>query len=106
MDDEEWGEWQIHDGKGCPVPAGTMVAVIFRDMSEFVGLALCNVHEVYRGQMPDDERWSRWWWASERNRIPNEKHIIQFRIKRPKGLTILESLIADLPAPANPKVDA
>jgi len=32
--------------------------------------------------------------------------IIRYRIRKPLGLTILENLIADLPAPVGPKVDA
>lgn len=88
MSEETWGPWIEHDGKGCPVGDG--VAVNATD---------CRGRETiscfrYGGESWD---WSNW---------PEYTRIIRFRIRKPRGLTILENLIADLPAPVGPKVDA
>lgn len=40
------------------------------------------------------------------NQSRRHNPIIRYRIRKPRGLTILEDLIADLPAPVGPKVDA
>lgn len=87
MADEEWGEWQVHDGRGCPC-VGEYVHAVAKGGGEKYGIA--------------GSEGGRSWDFSQSLR----PHIIRYRIRKPKGLTFLESLIADLPAPTNPKVDA
>jgi hypothetical protein len=52
-----------------------------------------------------------WDWQWSEKMIPGHNmfatRIIRYRIRTPKGLTILESILADLPAPVlPPRVDA
>ena len=86
MSDESWGPWTLHDDSGMPlsVSPGDVVQVEFK----------CDGHiscEMLAAELdwhfPDDP-------------------VAAFRIRKPRGLTILENLIADLPAPVGPKVDA
>ena len=91
---DEWGPWIEHDGKGCPVKAGMWIDV------------------EYRGKRPDGGRVNRsvvrapnWIWPKEGGLL-FAFDVIRYRIRKPRGLTILENLIADLPAPVGPKVDA
>lgn len=89
--DADWGPWLVHDGKGCPC-VGQYVQVRFVDGDEAVGpagidggacwiwssLELGGWHHVERGFA---------------------MHIVEFRIRRPKGMAILNAILADLPAP-------
>ena len=92
----EWGPWIEHDGKGCPC-VGEWVHV-FSDMGmEIEGLAGKGGGPCVRAGLPWDACWC---WH------PRAQKIIRYRIRKPRGLTILDHLIADLPAPVGPKVDA
>lgn len=100
-DEEVWGPWIEHDGKGCPCE-GRFVHFVRRDGRDGFGFAgsQCRANGYSANSAP-----SAWVWAD----CPGYKKdscIIRYRIRKPKGLTILESIIADLPAPTNPKVDA
>lgn len=75
---EEWGPWIEHDGKGCPCVG--MYAERIHDRGDVV------IGVVLRGGRS-------WEWA------PGFTRVIRYRIRKPRGLTILENLIADLPAP-------
>lgn len=81
---DEWGPWIEHDDGG--VPAGvyptTIVMVDFGD---------AIVGPIAAG----DGDWH----------CPHDP-VLRYRIRKPKGLTILEEIIADIPAPTKPKVDA
>jgi hypothetical protein len=93
----EWGPWIEHDGKGCPC-RGEYVQAIDRGRvtAEFVaGTQLCagrmfEVAESWTDNMPN-----AWTWGSMRRRSQYE--IIRYRIRKPRGMTILESLLEDLP---------
>lgn len=90
---EEWGPWIEHDGKGCPC-LGMYVHRIAdkpgynpelgRSVTELVGIV---------------EHVGPWIWGN-----PMYVRVLRYRIRKPRGLTILEKLIADIPQPA--KVDA
>lgn len=83
MNEEGWGPWIDHDGKGCPVPLGTIVKVIHEDGISSEGPAEGSLCWVW-GEIPseDDTGWY----------VP----IIKYRVKKPKGLIILESLLQNL----------
>lgn len=83
MSEEEWGPWIDHDGKGCPVPIGTIVKVIHEDGVITEGPAEGSLCWVW-GETPskDDKGWY----------VP----IIKYRMKKLKGLKILESLLQNL----------
>ncbi len=89
----EWGPWTEHDGKGCPC-VGQWVEGCYRN----------GETEEFRATGGYNEMGSSWDWGS----IPDhcqEWAIVSFRIRKPRGLAVLENLIADLPAPTR-KVDA
>lgn len=85
---DEWTDWIVHDGKGCPC-VGQMVDVVtirnlLGDHGRFTAIA--------RGGRS-------WTWAIT-GAPPNEwQQIIRYRIRRPKGMAILNAILADLPAP-------
>lgn len=87
-DNEEWGEWQTHDGKGQPVPDGTIV---------LGNLACGAVREwvVGEGSMTPDgqlsmrpavRRSSIWEWALPGNDVPAAVAVIRYRIRKPRAL--------------------
>lgn len=92
----EWGPWIEHDGKGCPcvgvygqaVKSGAGVAT-FPDGSE---------ERVWEGIFVADM--ASWDWRNFLNagdrggRVPK---VIRYRIRKPRGMTILESLLENLP---------
>ncbi len=87
---EEWGPWIEHDGKGCPVPDGAFVLV---DVG--VGALIIGHGRFCEFCVRTANRdWIAW------------PHVIRYRIRKPRGLTILEELIADLPQPATEKETA
>ena len=91
--DEQWGPWIDHDGKGCPC-RGQWVQVECRDGWTHEGLAEMstvsrdgNKPRPYNPKCP-----SRWVWVE----VLRKNQIIRYRIRKPKGLTILEGLLEDL----------
>lgn len=97
---KEWGDWQIHDGKGCPC-VGQFVESESRE-----GVVLQHIAGGYfpSAGVPvalliDAWDWSDWRW----NIFGDGNQVIRYRIRRPRGLTILEELIAEIPS--KPKVD-
>ena len=89
---DEFGPWVQHDGKGCPVK-GQFVRSVDAAGIEMEHLAGMLVEK--EGIIPVDSwdwdqcnRYDVWHWR-----------ILRYRIRRPKGLTILENLIADIPQP-------
>ena len=84
MSEEQWSDWFQHDGGRCPLPEGAIVQVLWNRCGQYV------FKGPYATRGPLAENWHL---------------VIRYRIRKPRGLTILENLIADLPAPAR-KVDA
>jgi len=87
---EAWGPWIGHDGGGVPVAEGTWCQVETKD-----GHIL---EDRSHGPIGPGET-SLWIWST----IPSRfwfMAIIRYRVRKPRGLVILETLIADLPAPA------
>lgn len=98
---EEWGPWIEHDGKGCPVK-GLFIHGVFNRPSggdtnpkvsiinggwEVIGIAGGGASWVYD------------------HREENPK-ILRYRIRRPRALLQLIEMVENLPAPAQPRVDA
>jgi hypothetical protein len=93
---DEWSDWILHDGKGCPC-VGMMVQVTA--IANRLGDEKTHPAKIAKGG-------PSWLWA-ETGLPPNVwQWIIRYRIRKPRGLTILENLIADLPAPVQPRVPA
>lgn len=74
---EEWGPWIEHDGQGCPC-VGQFVHIVYVDGVELKARATGG---------------ASW------NHVSYAIQISRYRIRKPKGLTILEQLLADLPEP-------
>lgn len=93
MDGAEWGPWIEHDGKGCPC-VGVPCEVIFRWGSSELG-------DETPGSIPHKPGPS-WFWVLKHGApiCIDAKYppIIRYRIRKPKGLAILERLLRELPA--------
>jgi hypothetical protein len=76
---EEWGPWIDHDGRGCPC-VGEYAERIHSTGYVVIGIIRFGGHS--------------WHWRAGYTRV------IRYRIRKPKGMVILESLIADLPETA------
>lgn len=81
---EEWSEWFLHDGRGCPVPIGTMVWRVFEAPLEDGS----GIEDISRVEAHELDSWSG---------RPFAMQVIRYRIRKPKGLTILEGLLENLP---------
>lgn len=105
---DEWGPWIEHDGRGCPCRGEVIEAIWFcGDYESNVGEA--GVVWLVPEGAGSNPRESSWWWFVNGAGVvecidPKTAPIIRYRIRKPRGLTILEDLIADLPV--RPEVDA
>jgi hypothetical protein len=91
-DKEDWGPWQVHDGKGCPVPLGTIIQM------EAVSASGAKERLIVVVRNSAMRLWVN----------PNVHgfSIIRYRIRKPRALMDLIELVENLPAPVGPKVDA
>lgn len=90
---EEWGDWINHDGKGCPLPEGIVVEVIFEaDPGMFsppeVGVTGCP-----------GISWDWKWWGQ-----PDPWHencvvarIVKYRVRKPRALLKMIEDVENLP---------
>lgn len=85
---DEWGPWQTHDGKGCPVQVGTWVRGVDR-----IGIDETWRVGFYGGQYCWDEGWNCWLWQSH----PRPVDIIRYRIRKPRALLQLIDMVTNLP---------
>ena len=96
---EEWTEWFEWRGGNCPVSPRDWAHLIFDDEDEFIGtnegggMSACGFTVAAGG----DSGWT-WTEAYELGR-GGDARIIRYRIRRPKGMSILHQILADLPAP-------
>lgn len=101
-DREEWGDWIEHDGAG--VPDDVIGAWAQVEMRTYQGdLAVNEGIMTLPLSLPEIMCWTG---GGFFERLHYACPVIRYRIRKPRGLTILENLIADLPAPTTPKVDA
>ena len=94
----EWGPWIEHDGKGCPCVGQYVQTERLKKIENWVGSSATIVDGKFTWGIARGGK--SWFWENGWTRI------IRYRIRKPRGLTVLENLIADLPAPVGPKVDA
>lgn len=90
-DEAEWGPWIEHDGKGCPC----------------VGAFVHVVHEGFAGWFMQGQliagsqggfSWDwRYWLKVPPGHNSMATRVIRYRIRKPRGMTILESLLENLP---------
>ena len=97
-DDEEWGEWQDHDGKGCPCVGEYIQLCLDRRADKhppfMKRLDAMTFEGIYDSARADAAEWT-WDWGAR---------IIRFRIRKPRALRDLIAMVENLPAPAAPKV--
>lgn len=102
---EEWGPWIGHDGNGCPC-AGMYVQIMRANSDVAEGIATmmgkywCRVPRQYQNERRIIGIESWWNWVSHH---PRFGEIINYRIRKPKGMKMLEQLLQDIPAPAKEK---
>ena len=98
--DEECGPWIDHDGKSCPW--GQVVRVVFRNL----------IGEVELGPtIAGSKGGQSWFWGDPsckdtwsinkegKKSIP----VVRYQIKKPKGLSLLEEILAEVKDTATPK---
>lgn len=92
-DREEWGTWIDHDGKVCPVMVGQYIQTksIWKDRYS-IKEGLIRVFYQDGGD---------WNWRN----YPKNWKVIRYRIRKPRGLTMLERVARDVTAPIE-QVDA
>lgn len=98
-----WSEWFSHDGNGPPVGIdGHFIGVEFRCGHVWEGVYGADHGKTDKGAPVayGDGRKSSWRWGTYHPKWD----AIRYRIRRPKGMAILEQLLADIPAPVAPEV--
>lgn len=100
---EEYGDWIEHDGAGAHIPSGASFQVLARG----TGLVFKDGSFIDASRYPGFFwRWRRvrkGWFGREWVRVcdnPAYAPIIRYRILKPRGLLILQEIVA------NPPVDA
>lgn len=85
-EDDEFGPWIDHDGLSVPVPVGTVCMIEAR----------CRLRQVIQVHGGFNSLGDCFIWES----LPEEWQpaaIIRYRVRKPKGLTILEQIAANPP---------
>lgn len=80
--DYTWGPWIEHDGKGCPC------------LGEFVQTEMEGTDENFVG-IAGSEGGRSWDMTYE----PLHFQILRYRIRKPRGMAVLDAVMADLTAP-------
>ena len=96
---EEWGPWIEHDGQGCPCVGmyfqGEFDKRSFMELASSTRLSPCGMK--VEGVAAGGNSWLH-------DGITNSK-ITRYRIRKPRGLTMLERVARDVTAPIE-QVDA
>ena len=88
---DEWGPWIKHDGKGCPCVGGYVQVELDSVPTGF------NVHAIIIApkliEMIPQKTWrlGSWFWRY------GCSWVIRYRIRRPRGMEVLDAILADLP---------
>lgn len=78
----EWGRWVEHDGKHLP-PDGAICQATFDDAKTLTGIV----------RHTDQTHLDAFLWQGDEL----TSHVIRYRVRKPRGLAILESLLTDMP---------
>lgn len=103
---DQWGPWIEHCGTKVPNLIGHILHLVFEDGDE--GVVLEGSDEVAWSKfgfmlVPDaDDPWG-WIWSSEKCEYGDA--IVRYRIRKPRGLSMLEEIARDVTAPIK-KVNA
>lgn len=86
-DESEWGPWIKHDGKGCQCVGQMVEAVVLVNR-------LGDLKNIGPFIAKGRESWT---WKLHRLPVNEFARIIRYRIRKQRGMTILESLLENLP---------
>jgi hypothetical protein len=86
---DEWGPWIEHDGKGCPCVGQWVQAIVATPQAARFEVSHGRFDgPIWEGRATGIDGWNG----------PTEGfEIIRYRIRKPRGLTILEGLLENLP---------
>lgn len=86
MDDQDWGPWIEHDGKGCPCPGEYMAAIVEwepGDTRYVEGIAEAGALS--------------WDWSYHLTKPKTGfgllSRVIRYRIRKPKGMKLVEKAL-------------
>lgn len=96
---DEWGPWIEHDGKGCPCLGKYIRFEADTKISHFThghGIIISEKCGEYIPRVSGES----WTWGT------GFANIIRYRIRKPKGLTILESILREVEHTRTPEYTA
>lgn len=96
---DAWGPWIEHDGTGCPCAGDYVIARVEDWPGEY---RFCSGRASAMGEGWD---WANWLKVDPADGLMSSR-IVRYQVRKPRGLSILENLIANLPAPQPEGVDA
>lgn len=88
-EDAEWGPWEQHDGKDCPLPDGTYAQARTQDGQVAEG--------TVRHDIGPPNAVNCWIWDECEFVGKPDWRVIEYRVRKPKGLTILEQIVSSPP---------
>lgn len=97
---DEWGPWIEHDGKGCPCLGAwaqtERLGVNGRWADGADVISSRGNRALIEGRIlhPENWDWSKFGQVAHGQRVSK---VLRYRIRKPRGLTILEGLLANLP---------
>ena len=88
----EWGPWIEHDGKGCPC-VGEYVQIELNIPPATIPSFLRQTEpKLLEGIYPEGATTGAW-------SSVGFTRVIRYRIRRPRGMAILNAILTNLPAP-------
>lgn len=98
MEEEHWSDWIEHDGKGCPYPVGTVVHIVYLktpSVDENKGCIerVTTVKNRYKSSWEFKSLARKDWSDDPSGSSAKMIPIIRYRVKKPKGLTMLEGIL-------------
>lgn len=87
----EWGPWIEHDGKGCPC-VGSYVRVETKGKIGGFAAGLFGriINDRTAEYIPNNKNAGSWTWKH------GDAHVVRYRIRKPKGLTILTDILREV----------
>lgn len=94
---DEWGPWIEHDGRGFPIPLGTLVHRVFDAPIDLIlGSEITPTNEIIEPLRASELQ--SWLWVLPRyHPVGMVARVVRYRIRKPRGVAVLESLLSDLP---------
>lgn len=105
--DDQWGPWIEHDGKGFPAPVGTMVWRVFDEpVSRLRGVNITPTQEII--EPLEARELESWLWAMPRGfYVEIIARVVKYRIRQYRSLELLKRIAEQpQPVPKGREVDA